>query len=33
LEVDVDAFITNDKSLQRMEEPTVLLLSDLAAQN
>jgi hypothetical protein len=33
LEVDVDAFITNDKSLQRVEEPKVLLLSDLAVQD
>jgi len=33
LEADVDAFITNDKSLQRVEEPTMLLISDLAAQD
>ena len=33
LEADVDAFITNDKSLQGVKEPTVLLISDLAAQD
>jgi predicted nucleic acid-binding protein len=31
LEADVDAFITNDKSLLRVEKPRVLLISDLAA--
>ena len=33
LEADVDAFITDDKSLQGVKEQTVLLISDLAAQD
>lgn len=31
LEAGVDAFITNDKSLSRVEEPRVMLISDLAS--
>jgi hypothetical protein len=33
LEADVDAFITDNKSLSRVEEPRVLLISDLVATN
>ena len=33
LEADVDAFITNDKSLLRVEQTRVLLISDLASQD